>query len=264
MDRRVTKNLKLNIKKIILFIVCALVTFVFIAKLIDFGKNPMKKPIVFLIPENFIGPVFVVFDQKDGQELKTDPLGLSLNVPQNGLVKVKASKDDVLTKGMNYDKRNVYWITHKDGDRINIPYLGGGGRDYEKEVDWSWYIDTHSTVKKIIYDRKIYPQNNDTQSYFFTKTQAKTKTIYEWNMCRAEIWRSDEELETYMANYQNEDRQKGERLSCMSFSVLYPNMNNKHLDASEIYQIQSLQELEQFLISLSQLKQQYLNIYSEK
>lgn len=105
------KKLNLSKKKIIILIACLLVGLVVITKLINFGKDAMKPPVVFLIPEDFIGPVFVIFDQEDGQELKLDPLGVSLTVPENGLIKVKPSKNEVLTKGMNYDKRNVYWIT---------------------------------------------------------------------------------------------------------------------------------------------------------
>lgn len=265
MERRVIKKFNLNRKKLIILIICLLVGLIVVAKLINFGRDFMKPPIVFLIPENFIGPVFVVFDQDDGQDLKTDPLGVSLTVPESGLIKVKASKSEVLTSGMNYDKRNVYWVTiTKEGQRINMPYLGGGGHDYDKDVNWSWYIDTNNQAKQIIFDPKLYPKTNDPNAYFFTKEQAKFKTVYYWNTTRAEIWKNSAELEKYMKDYQNENRKKGELLSSMSFSVFYPNMESKNIDASEIYEMQSLDELEQLLISLNPLKQQYLKEYFEQ
>ncbi len=262
MERRVIRKFNLNRKKLIILIICVFVGLVVIAKLINLGRDSMKPPIVFLIPENFIGPVFVVFDQDDGQDLKTDPLGVSLTVPESGLIKVKASKNDVLTRGMNYDKRNVYWITiTKEGQRINMPYFGGGGYDYDKEVNWSWYIDTNNQAKQIIFDPKLYPKTNDPDSYFLTKEQARLKTVYYWDTCRADIWKNSAELEKYMMDYQSENRETGELLNCMSFSVLYPNMESKNIDASEIYEMQSLKELEQRLISLNQLRQQHLKKY---
>ena len=259
MERRVIKKINLTKKNPIIFIICLLIGVIAITKLITFGKDDMKPPVVFLIPEQFIGPVFVVFDQVDGQELKLDPLGVSLTVPENGLIKVKASKNEVLTKGINYDKRNVYWISlNKDGQRMNMPYFFGGGRDYNREVSWSWYIDINNRPSQMIFDPKLYPKTNDPQSYFLTKDQAKLKTVYYWDTSRAEIWKSTEELKMYLDAYTNENRKKGEILNAMSFSVLYPNISDKNLDASEIYEMQSLEELEHLLTTIVRLKQKYL------
>ena len=259
------KKLNLNKKKLIILLICLLIGLIIVNELIEYGKDAMKSPVVFLIPENFIGPVFVVFDQEDGQDLKTDPLGLSLTVPENGLIKVKASKNEVLTRGMNYDKRNVYWITlTKDGQRINMPYQGGGARDYDKEVFWTWYIDKDNQAKQMAFNPKLYPKTNDSNSYFLTKEQAKLKTVYYWDTSRADIWKNTKELNMYMGDYLNENRKKGQILNSMSFSVFYPNMNNENLDASEIYEMQSLEELEHLLTTLYPVKQKRLTEYLEK
>lgn len=265
MERRVIRKFNLNRKKLIILIICLFVGLIVIAKLINLGRDSMKPPIVFLIPENFIGPVFVVFDQDDGQDLKTDPLGVSLTVPESGLIKVKASKSDVLTRGMNYDKRNVYWLTiTKEGQRINMPYFGGGGHDYDKEVNWSWYIDTNNQAKQIIFDPKLYPKTNDPDSYFLTKEQAKLKTVYYWDTSRADVWKKPLELEAFNADYNNESRQQGETFTSMSFSVFYPNMKSENIDASDIRGDMSLNELEKKLIEITPLKHQYLKEYLEK
>ena len=259
------KKINLTEKKILLLLICLLVGLIITTKLIYYWKDAMKPAVVFLVPEAFIGPVFVVFSQADGQDLKPDPLGVSLTVPENGLIKVKASRNEVLTKSMNFTKRNVYWITlNKAGQRSNMPYQGGGGRDYDKEVDWTWYIDTQNQAKQMIFDEKLYPKTNDAEFYFLTKAQAKLKTVYYWDTCRADIWRNTEDLQAFMADYMNENRKKGELLNCISFTVLYPNIESKNIDASRIYEMQSLEELEQLLISLNPLKQQYLKEYLEQ
>jgi hypothetical protein len=260
----VIKKLNLNKKKLIILVICLLIGLAIVIKLINYGKDAMKPPVVFLIPEQFIGPVFVVFDQEDGQELKTDPLGVSLTVPENGLIKVKASKNEVLTRGMNYDKRNVYWVTiTKDGQRINMPYSGGGGHDYEKRVNWSWYIDTNNQAKQMIFDPKLYPKTNDSDSYFLTKEQAKLKTVYYWDTSRADIWKNPKELEAFNADYNNENRKPGETFNSMSFSVFYPNMNSENIDASDIRDDMSLNGLEEKLTEIIPLKLQYLKEYLE-
>ena len=67
-----------------------------------------------------------------------------------------------------------------------------------------------------------------------------------------------------MADYMKKKKKKGELLNCISFTVLYPNIESKNIDASRVYEMQSLEELEQLLISLIPLKQQYLKEYLEQ
>lgn len=257
--------MKINKKNFLILFICLLVSFLAITKFIPYWTDTMKPAVVFLVPEQFIGPVFVVFDQEDGQDLKSDPLGVSIVVPENGLIKVKASKREVLTRGMNYDKRNVYWITlTKDGKRTNMPYQGGGGRDYDQEVDWSWHIDTNNNSKQVIFDPKLYPKTNDSNSYFLTKDQAKLKTVYYWNTSRADIWKNPQELEVFKTDYNNDNREKGETFDSMSFSVFYPNMKSENIGTSSIRGDLDLNELEQILKNIAALKHQYLTEYLEQ
>ena len=259
------KKINLTEKKILLLLICLLVGLIITTKLIYYWKDAMKPAVVFLVPEAFIGPVFVVFSQANGQDLKLDPLGVSLTVPENGLIKVKASRNEVLTKSMNFTKRNVYWITvNNAGQRSNMPYQGGGGRDYDKEVDWTWYIDTQNQAKQMIFDEKLYPKTNDAEFYFLTKAQAKLKTVYYWDTSRVHIWKDPKELKIFNIDYNNENRQQGETFDSMNFSVFYPNMKSENIDASDIRGNKDLNELEHTLNLLNPLKQQYLKEYLEQ
>lgn len=267
MERRVIKKINLSKKKLIILIVCFLVSLIIITKLIDCGRNIMKQPVVFLIPENFIGPVFVVFDQVDGQDLKTDPLGLSLTVPENGLIKVKASQNEILTKGMNYDKRNVYWIMlTKNGQRINMSYQGGGGYDYDKEVFWTWYIDINNNAKQMIFDPKLYPKTNDYELYHLTKDQVQRRTIYAWNTCNTTIWADIAELENSRKSwYFGRDEVKPNKIfNCMNFNVLYPKLESDELDYENFLGDYSLPELEEKLNKIQPLRLKYLTTYLEQ
>ena len=259
------KRLHLNKKKLIILTICLLVGVIVIAKFVDFGKDLMKPPVVFLIPENFIGPVFVVFDQEDGQALKPDPLGLSLTVPENGLIKVNTSKNAVLTKGMNYDKRNVYWVTiTKDGQRINMPYHSNVRTDHEKRLNWFWYIDQNNQAKQIVLDDKLHPKTNDKDFYYFNQEQLKLKTTYSWDSCDAYIWKNIEELSKYRSNWNIDKERSDATFNCMSFSIINFKMNDKELNLENFLGDYSLSELEQKLNEIQPFKVRYLKEYIEK
>ena len=51
--------------------------------------NMDNMPLVYLIPEDYFGPVVVLFNQPDGQVPKVEPIGRVLIVPDNGLLKVQ-------------------------------------------------------------------------------------------------------------------------------------------------------------------------------
>ncbi len=264
MERRVIKKLNLTKTKFIIFIISLLVATIVVIKLVSWGKDAMKPAVVFLIPENFIGPVFVVFDQADGQDLKMDPLGMSLTVPENGLIKVKASRREVLTKSMNYTYRNVYWITlTKDGQRINMPYQGGGGYDYDQRVNWSWYIDSNNQAKQMIFDPKLYPKTNDLDVYHLTREQVKLKTAYAWNICDAYIWKNIDEYESYMGDFESLGKEKGEYWDCMQFNISYPKLNDDKLSYENFLGDYSLPELEKKLNGVQTFRLQYLAEYLE-
>ena len=261
------KKINLTEKKILLLLICLLVGLIITTKLIYYWKDAMKPAVVFLVPEAFIGPVFVVFSQANGQDLKLDPLGVSLTVPENGLIKVKASRNEVLTKSMNFTKRNVYWITvNNAGQRSNMPYQGGGGRDYDKEVDWTWYIDTQNQAKQMIFDEKLYPKTNDAEFYFLTKAQVKLKTVYSWNTCRADIWTSVTELEDSRKNWYfgKEEVKPSSTFSCMQFNVSYQKMDEKELTYENFLGDYSVPELENKLNEIIPLRQKYLKEYLEQ
>lgn len=264
MEGRVIRKLNFNKKKLATLVICLLVGLIIVIKLIHYGKDAMKPPVVFLIPENFIGPVFVVFDQEDGQNLKNDPLGMSLTVPENGLIKVKASKNEVLTRGMNYDKRNVYWIiVTKDGQRINMPYHSNVRTDYEKGLNWFWYIDQNNQAKQIVLDEKLYPKTNDKDFYYFNQEQLKLKTAFSWDSCDAYIWKNLEELNKYRSDWNIDKKRSNANFNCMSFSIINFKMNDKELNLENFLGDYSLPEFEEKLNEVRPFRVKYLKEYLE-
>ena len=81
--------------------------------------NTSLKPIVYLIPSDFVGPVFVFFGQKDGVDTIPDPLGNAVVVPRNGVIKLKGTVDDLISRDRSV--RNLYWVAmSREGKRTNL------------------------------------------------------------------------------------------------------------------------------------------------
>jgi hypothetical protein len=102
------------------------------------GKSVVIKPIVYLIPEDFIGPVFVFFDQKDGVDMIADPLGNAVHVPTNGVIKLKGTVDNLISE--NKTVRNMYWVSvSKKGLRKIMWVVNPIQKDEEGEWVYSYF-----------------------------------------------------------------------------------------------------------------------------
>ena len=83
----------------------------------------MPPPLVYLIPEDYVGPVFVFFDQPDGVELMPDPLGHAVKVPENGLVKLRATVEEAIPSNEGATKQVLFWVAvSKEGRRRNFVF----------------------------------------------------------------------------------------------------------------------------------------------
>lgn len=56
----------------------------------------MPPPFAYLIPADYFGPVVTLFGQPGGVEMQPDPLGQAVEVPETGVVKVRARRQDVM------------------------------------------------------------------------------------------------------------------------------------------------------------------------
>jgi hypothetical protein len=105
-----------------------------------FKVPKMPPPLVFLLPPNYIGPVFFFFDQPDGVDVRTDPLGQAVSVPPNGVVKIKAPVDDVM--GSSSEKhRATYMVSVGQDGRRNILKMFVSAHKKEDDVWWWGYFD---------------------------------------------------------------------------------------------------------------------------
>lgn len=136
----------------------------------------MPPALVYLIPENFHGPVFVFFGQKDGVDMSPDPLGHSALVPKNGVVKIKLRANQVIGHGDK--KQNIYWISiSKNGNRKKM-ILNLNSRQDENGKFYDIYYDGNGEP------RKYWLSEEKDPFFYFSRMQKKERMIFDHRGCR--------------------------------------------------------------------------------
>jgi hypothetical protein len=67
----------------------------------------MPRPLVYLVPVNYRGPIFVLFGQEHGIETQPDPLGRAVTIPENGIVLLRGKVDEIIAEDSE-GNRNIY------------------------------------------------------------------------------------------------------------------------------------------------------------
>lgn len=106
----------------------------------------MPPAFVYLIPEDFVGPVFTLFGQPDGVEMKPDPLGHAVAVPADGIIKIRAPRLEVM--GVTVEGYRATWFiaVSASGERRDIPTLTNVYRD--DGIFWQGIIDEKTDMQK--------------------------------------------------------------------------------------------------------------------
>lgn len=144
----------------------------------------MPPPFVYLVPENYFGPVFVFFGQKDGVDMQPDRLGQAVTVPENGLIKLKLDVDAVISRGDN--KQNIYWVkVAKDGSRKNMLVNQKGYQDKDGEY-FDVYHDEHGQPQ-------TYPLKDQPVFYYFSAEQKKREMVFYHGGCRHQQFKEDDD-----------------------------------------------------------------------
>ena len=148
-------------------------------------EHNMPPPFVYLIPENFFGPVFVLFDQPDGVDLTQDPLGMAVTVPENGLIKLKAKTQASVPS--NNNKQNIYWIKiNSSGQRETFIVAGPTYRN-EQGVLTEYYADKNSkTLAFPVVDGKP-------AFHYFTESQKNERMIFANGGCKQQRFKPEAE-----------------------------------------------------------------------
>ena len=146
----------------------------------------MPSPLVYLIPEKFIGPVFVFFGQTDGIETQTDQLGNAVWVPENGVIKLKGNVDSLISKP-NGRTPNIYWVqVAKDGSRKIMKIHGNTYKD--ENGNWAdYYYDEAGKPHHFIQTKE------NPEFYYFSEKEKNETMIFGHESCRHQEFTSNNE-----------------------------------------------------------------------
>ena len=207
-----------------------------------YKKYSTPSPLVYLIPEDYMGPVFVFFSQQDGVGLIPDPPGHAVKVPKNGLVKLRASVDEAIPSNKGETKQVLFWVAiSKGGIRRNfVVSVGETGRNEKGEVV-GYYADSNLRMQTFLVNDDLPP------FHYFTEAQKNERMIFNEGGCRYQRFIPKQESDL-------------KRLPCGKFLVMSSNELLKksnwiwdHLDG----EYTSIQELEKDLNEVIEKKKTF-------
>lgn len=99
---------------------------------------------VYLIPDDYFGPVVTFFDQPGGIEMTLDPLGHAVDVPAGGVIKVRARRQDVMGVSEEGHRATYFVMIAPDGSRKVMKVLTDVYRD--SGVWWQGVIDENANM----------------------------------------------------------------------------------------------------------------------
>lgn len=107
---------------------------------IGFGVDRSRRmPLIYVIPENYAGPVVALFDQPDGVEPARTKDGLEVRVPENGILKIKGNPD--LGHSEAFPKSTVVFeLEKRDGSREILSEAIDPWQDYDKDDNAHWKV----------------------------------------------------------------------------------------------------------------------------
>ena len=207
-----------------------------------YKEYTMPPPLVYLIPEDYFGPVFVFFGQPDGVELIPDPLGHAVKVPENGLVKLRASVDEAIPSNEGATKQVLFWVAvSKEGHR-RIFMVSGPTQKNEEGVFLRQYADSNSKTLR-------FPiKENAPPFYYFTEAQKNERMIFHHGGCKHQ-------------GFIPEKENRSKEPDCGRFLVLSPNdtLKEPHWIWDRLGgEYTSIQELEKDLNEVVEKKKTFL------
>ncbi|MFM0645434.1 hypothetical protein PQR14_13990 [Paraburkholderia bryophila] len=107
---------------------------------IGFGlERSRRMPMIYVIPESYVGPVVALFDQPDGIEPVRTKDGLEVRVPENGIVKIRGTAK--LGHSQAFPKSTVVFELEKqDGRREVLSEAIDPWQDYDEKDNAHWKV----------------------------------------------------------------------------------------------------------------------------
>ena len=145
----------------------------------------MPPVFVYLLPENFIGAVYVFFDQKDGVVPQPDPLGQAVHVPENGVVKLSGNLDDLMRSGRFNKRSEAMVMLDKNGGRRILRISLGTYRNYDGNFE-EGYVDGDDKFHQfpVPPNPKAVDPRAEEKFYYLSASEMNERMVFEKDGCR--------------------------------------------------------------------------------
>ncbi|USX08899.1 hypothetical protein [Paraburkholderia fungorum] len=96
-------------------------------------------PLIYVVPESYVGPVVSLFDQPDGVEPVPTKDGLEVLVPENGIAKIRSNA--TLGYSSAFPKSTVVFeLAKQDGSRQILSEAVNPWQDYDQNDYPHWKV----------------------------------------------------------------------------------------------------------------------------
>ncbi len=111
---------------------------------IGFGVDRIRRmPLIYVIPEDYAGPVVALFDQPDGVAPLRTKDGLEVRVPENGILRIKGNP--ALGHSAAFPNSTVVFeLARRDGRREVLSEAINPWQDYDEHDNPHWKIAIRS------------------------------------------------------------------------------------------------------------------------
>ncbi len=146
-------------------------------------------PMIYVIPESYVGPVVALFDQPDGIEPAHTKDGLEVRVPENGIVKIRSNP--TLGYSSTFPKSTVVFeLEKRHGSREILSKAINPWQDYDQNDNPHWKVgirDVHGNLRVI-------PVADKEEAFVFDdfpEADKKRPMIFWHESCQDRVFRPD-------------------------------------------------------------------------
>lgn len=155
-----------------------------------FGLDKSRRvPLIYVIPESYVGPVVSLFDQPDGVEPTHTKDGLEVRVPENGIVRIRTNP--ALGYSSAFPKSTVVFeLEKRDGSRTILSEAVNPWQDYDQNDNPHWKVG----IRDVQGNLRIIPVADQTGGFVFDDfpDADKNRPMIFWHeSCQDRVFRPD-------------------------------------------------------------------------
>lgn len=146
-------------------------------------------PMIYVIPESYVGPVVALFDQPDGIEPAHTKDGLEVRVPENGMAKIRSNP--TLGYSSAFPRSTVVFeLEKRDGSREILSEAINPWQDYDQNDNPHWKVG----IRDVQGNLRVIPVADKEEAFVFDdfpEADKKRPMIFWHESCQDRVFRPD-------------------------------------------------------------------------